>query len=271
MSRNIIITEKQYKQLLINLLEEAFDIDAVGKDELSKCYVSYKDLVIFPKPCNELFLENWEPMCVTQTAESAIDKLKQKFGLHDWQIYPVKASNDVNIVICIANLADNIDDIKKAMEILGYHIGYEIPKEDAYGRKWLYMQFEPIYSGDCTEKIRTECQLLFHWTPTVNMEKIKQEGIVPKHNNKIFSYPNRVYLYTDKCSREDLVMSAYMFAKLKKKDSLDKKIPYTLLHIAVSRLPNDIHFFYDPNTLNAVYTEQIIPYSAIINEYNTKI
>ena len=129
------------------------------------------------------------------------------------------------------------------------------------------MQFEPVYSGDCTEYVRENCKLLFHWTPSSNMESIEKEGIVPKHNSKIFSYPERVYLFTDKNNSQELKLSVFLFAKLNKQESIKEEIEYSLLFIDVDKLPKDMHFFYDPNMEKAVYTEQVIPPEAITKNF----
>lgn len=270
MPKEIYITENQYQELLSNLLRESLNIDKVGDKELTECYISYKEHFGFPNPMNELFLEEWEPRCITQNVETAIRKIKEKYSLHDWQIYKANGENNVGIVICIADVEDNIEDLKEDLDKLGYHVGCETQKQDKQGRTWQYMQFEPIYSGDCTEYIRENCKLLFHWTPTLNLEKIKSEGIVPNHKSKTFSYPDRVYLFTDKNDGNSLKLSGFLFAKINKAETLEKEIPYSLLFIRVDMLPEGIHFFYDPNMENAVYTEQVIPADSIIKTFETK-
>lgn len=263
MSRKCYITEEQYNKLL----SESLNIDRIDEKELSECYKDYKEQIIFKKPLNILFLEDWEPRLITWEAEKAIKEIKQKYSLHDWQIYKAIAKNNGGIIVCIADIGDNVADIKQDMEKLGYHLGCETQKEDNNGRNWQYMQFEPVYSGDCTDYIRENCKLLFHWTPSSNMETIEKEGIVPKHNSKIFSYPEKVYLFTDKNNSQELKLSGFLFAKLNKQECIKEEIEYSLLSIDVDKLPKDMHFFYDPNMEKAVYTEQVIPPEAITKNF----
>ena len=71
---------------------------------------------------------------------------------------------------------------------------------------------------------------------------MRKEGIVPKHNSKIFSYPERVYLFTDKNDSQELKLSGFLFAKLNKQESIKEEIEYSLLFIDVDKLPKDMHF-----------------------------
>ena len=99
------------------------------------------------------------------------------------------------------------------------------------------------------------------------METIEKEGIIPKHSSKVFSYPERVYLFTDKNNSQELKLSGFLFAKLNKQESIKEEIEYSLLFIDVDKLPKDMHFFYDPNMEKAVYTEQVIPPEAITKNF----
>lgn len=267
MGRKCYITEEQYNKLLSALLSESLNIDRIDEKELSECYKDYKERIIFKKPLNILFLEDWESRMITWEVEKAIKEIKQKYSLHDWQIYKANAENNVGIIVCIADIGDNVADMKQDMEKLGYHLGCETQKADNNGRNWQYMQFEPIYSGDCTDYIKGNCLLLFHWTPSANIEAIKKEGIVPKPDSNVFSYPERVYLFTDKNNFQKLKLLGLLFSKLDKQESINDEIEYSLLFISVNKLPKDMHFFYDPNMEKAVYTEQTIPSYSIIKNF----
>ena len=121
MVRKCYITEEQYNKLLSALLSESLNIDRIDEKELSECYKDYKERIIFKKPLNILFLEDWEPRMTTWEVEKAIKEIKQKYSLHDWQIYKANAENNVGIIVCIADIGDNVSDIKQDMEKLGYH------------------------------------------------------------------------------------------------------------------------------------------------------
>ena len=84
MSRKCYITEEQYNKLLSALLSESLNIDRIDEKELSECYKDYKEQIIFKKPLNILFLEDWKPRLITWEAEKAIKEIKQKYSLHDW-------------------------------------------------------------------------------------------------------------------------------------------------------------------------------------------
>lgn len=111
MGRKCYITEEQYNKLLSALLSESLNIDRIDEKELSECYKDYKERIIFKKPLNILFLEDWEPRMITWEVEKAIKEIKQKYSLHDWQIYKANAENNVEIIVCIADIGDNVNDV----------------------------------------------------------------------------------------------------------------------------------------------------------------
>ena len=121
------------------------------------------------------------------------------------------------------------------------------------------MQFEPYcqLQKDETDEIKSQCNVLYHWTPEYNIESIMGQGLIPLHENPIFNYPPRTYLVKDNCDSEYLLNFGNALCVTNKNPKNNGS--YVLLSVNIKNLDGSIRFYYDPNFGYGVFTEQPIP------------
>ena len=147
--------------------------------------------------------------------------------------------------------------------------GYFQLNDKIIQNKIITLAFEPRFSKIVTNEIIKKYKYLYHVTPSVYVEKIKNIGICPKSKNSLYSYPDRVYLFTgNELNNEQ--MQVIDIIKSYREDTIvaDKNIDtneYSILKIDVTKLPLNIDFYYDPLTADAIFTYENIPPTAIVS------
>lgn len=146
--------------------------------------------------------------------------------------------------------------VKKAMDLCGYFCSRDA--DYPYIDGWCYLNFEPKNQDDVNSYVRA-MNYIYHVTPEKYMKKIEKHGLIPSFKNKFFAYPERIYFFIDKTSPEEIYG-----LKQQLKQNNEK---YCLLVIDVSKIPNNVSFYLDPNYTYGVYTKDNIPFSAIVEAY----
>lgn len=128
-----------------------------------------------------------EGLIKTYPIEKIVDYIKKKYNL-----------TDDNIAIRRGNYGDSIDvdldlddETKKGIEKDLKMGGYFISNTDYYS-----MTFSKLFDEEVTGKI--EDKYLYHITLSINDKKIQSQGLVPKHKNKKYNYPERVFLLSER-------------------------------------------------------------------------
>ena len=109
-------------------------------------------------------------------------------------------------------------------------------------------------------------QYVYHIAPMRVAHRISINGLQPRSNGRTENHPERVYLYIEKPNPKVLndIVTAF------KESGRDE--PYELLTIDLSKVNNDIRFYYDSNTYRtypkAIYCLETIPRSAIVKFEN---
>lgn len=190
-----------------------------------------------------------------------------KYNLREWQFKIIKGKNEVEIAVIIPKFGDNEYYIEKEMDEYGYFKSFQkvFEKEDML---WCYMRFEPTYQEDVTENVK-EIGSLIHITPTSNVQSIKANGFVPKSENDVYNYPERVYFLKGNLNRDRLIKIAKGFRQYK--EQFEKQSLYTFITIDTTKITEDVRFFADPNMTDAVYTYSTVPSSTIISEENVDL
>ena len=122
------------------------------------------------------------------------------------------------------------------------------------------MIFEPYYPDDAMNDVKA-MDILIHVTPKKNIPEIKKHGLIPKSENKRFSYPPRVYFFSGHCSPgyvRHAISELTQASHLKPED-------YVVVIIDTHKLSNDIKFYHDPDYELAMFTYDTIPPDAIEN------
>lgn len=135
------------------------------------------------------------------------------------------------------------------------------------GLKYNIMQFEPLFQENIRDKISKD-GMLYHITPSKNIETIKEKGFIPSWQNKEFKYPNRVYFFIDGYNVTQLRDIA---RGLKNTSYNENDEPYSLMILNLYKVNKNVSFHYEPNFLNAVYTYDAVNSSAIVTVLDLKI
>ena len=262
------IRGKREKANYLNII----DLGKIPIEELKKQYVDYR-LSRLPDGFGSPFLKLAEGMTYasakkTAQADRVVFEMIVKYGLNkQWQIVKKIAENDVAIIIAIADIGENSYLIENDFSNAGYFLGNS-KVENIDGMKWKILQFEPIFQEDKTDEIRKN-NIAYHWSPFYNKEFILKNGFIPSSNNKLFSYPPRVYFMGGSCTNEELlgIGRALCYAN---NDEKNNGI-YSLFFIDTAEIPEDIKFYYDPNMPNAMYTYNDLPSSVILKVKEIKL
>ena len=155
----------------------------------------------FNNPVSIYFLKNCydgefinEGIIRTYPIDKTIEYVKNCFKLDDDDIRKVKLENNKeNILILIPNVANNIDVVKKAFNVCGYHFSKIAKRKTFDGIEWITMMFEAKFQTDDSKTIRKQETHAYHITPFYNKKSILKIGFSPRSKNKLFEYPGRVF------------------------------------------------------------------------------
>lgn len=155
---------------------------------------------------------------------------------------------------------DKINPLIKKAKTLGWFPASVSPDNEAYIKfnksnltkiitmfNQVIIMFEKYYDEE------VKYNVLYHATPTANMPKIEQKGLLPRHKNKLGTTPPRIYFATSFNAAENIAYQLADFEKGKKSSS------YTIISIKQTDLPENIKFYSDPDYGPGVYTYQPIP------------
>jgi hypothetical protein len=113
------------------------------------------------------------------------------------------------------------------------------------------LQVEAKFDLELTD---IEFDILYHTSPSINNEKIKKIGLVPKNQSKISYHPERIYFTRTK---EELDTIAYQFHKLN-----PTIIEFSVFEINIAGAKDNnrsLRLFNDPNFYGGIYTLSNIP------------
>lgn len=184
----------------------------------------------------------------------------QKHGLADWQFRLISKPHNIDIFLFIPNIGNSGKTVNEEMKQLGYFESISIPIKDVFGQEWMQIQFEPLFQNSETQEIINKGDL-FHVTPSYNLPSIAKEGFIPKSENSLFKYPNRVYLFIGDTPFNEIKRVVFLLREYNKHPKNEGN--YSLLSIDVNKLPDNISFYHDVNSNYGVFTEVKIPVNTI--------
>jgi hypothetical protein len=177
-----------------------------------------------------------------------------------------KSKNSFYIKTFNTNINTLLNGIIKDANNLGWFPSFMETEE--YTGKWdktyfkegeIKLRFEAKFDEEIIEKIP---KILYHITPTQNVDKILKIGLVPKSRSKASYHPDRVYLSKGLEDIENLGEMFYQKTGIKN---------WTILKINTDLVPGDyLRLYTDPNYISGFYTLNNIPPQAIekIKEIN---
>lgn len=258
-----------FKQIVTEVLEELnapiiFDISKISKEELRKQYVNY-EIISVPDHYGNPLMKDEKDNYITENKEISYPLIEvkkimsKKYSLEDWQFKIVTNSNKIEVALLIPNIDNNFKTIESDMKQLGYFPG-AIRKIYTFNMQWIQIQFEPLYQKEENDEL-LKMPYLYHITPYYNFESIKTNGIIPKHENKRFNYPNRIYLFKYTVTDEQLKHLAQQLCY--SNDNPKNNGKYYILTINTKKLPENVKLYLDPNYEMGCFTDSIIPYECI--------
>lgn len=196
--------------------------------------------------------------------------ISKKYGLNSDSIFTDYKDTTCLIGIELPHDFDKniIGNIKHDMNVMGYYYINKQIDYELYDNQILLV-FEPKFTKNISDQIRNNYRYVYHAAPSIYVDKIKKTGLVPKSKNHYFNYPDRIYL----------MLGDYLNAQqkliLKNVKSLrnnnititgknNNTYDYSVIKIDISKLPDNIDFFLDPNAPQAIFTTNNIPPSAIV-------
>lgn len=254
------VTNEQYDN--DNLLYGKLDINCLDSEGLEKDY----DKIII-HPLSTTFYGNKltdasplkEAVGDIMPPDVVVSEIRKLFHLPEAYVYKLEHFHKIYVYIIIPEKVEDYEPIKETMEKMGYFLSQDNEKFATNGRRYRVLQFEPTsqLQDDETDSIKHENNKLYHWTPEYNVENILKNGLIPSHKNRVFNYPSRTYLMSDKYSQQEIFGLGQQLC-IHSSDPQNTGT-YGLLVIDVKNLPENIRLYLDPNSLIGIYTEQEIP------------
>ena len=182
-----------------------------------------------------------------------------------------------NVNVVIPSSYKRMDDLNKIMVACGY-----IKAHEEKLHKGLFLKLE--YEKNIQDEIRGlvgKYKYIYHLTPSIYVNKIMKQGLVPRSNNEFFNYTPRIYFLLDKKTINYKYVAEMLYNKKiesagdnNEEIELLKKYKdnYTLLRCKTSNLVGKVKFYIDNNLPNSVYvTENISPQYIEIDEEDIKV
>lgn len=190
----------------------------------------------------------------TYSIEEVTKLARPKLGLDYGWIKSMIFANNIETCVLTLDKFDNKDFIIEGMKAFGWSFAYEEKGEyDLYDL--VVLHFDPMFQDVVNEEIK-KCSLLKHWTPFYNFNSIMQNGLIPKSNNFIFSYPPKIHLIKGTANNSEIMFIGTQLCIANKDIRNDKN--YVLLNINAKDLLDKIDFFYDPRYEWGYYTKRSI-------------
>lgn len=237
------------------------DIKAIPIDVLKKAYKDFRliptstyygDVLHSPTTIKEAVGDILPP-------DEVVEKICQKYQLPKEMVVKVEHHHNIYVYAIIAVVGKNDKMIESDMSKMGYFMTTKSDTETVNGMTFQILQFEPSsqIQDDITKEVLQENNVLYHWTPSYNLESILKKGLIPSHQNSRFKYPPRTYLIEEKASDKDIYNLGQSLCMMNENPNNNGK--YVLLSVSTRQLPESVRFYYDANSAIGVYTEQQIP------------
>lgn len=235
-----------------------FNFDNIPEEELEKQYVDLSFTVSSAGYGGKFMGVNGKILKEEATSTLTIDETRKeiqaKFHLKDWQFATQNGANGIQLVILYPGIFRNTRLIKRAMSACGWSLAVKghVVKNKMI---WRAMSFDPMFQKNVSMEAR-KYRFLYHWTPLYCYDNIKENGLLPKSENAIFDYPDRLHLIKGDTNNDEIMnigQQLYLANKNKK-----NKGDYILLMIDLKLVPENVEFYYDPRYEWGYYTKTSI-------------
>lgn len=263
---------------------DSYDINAIPQESKNRQYKDYKPILDFlNNVCESRIYENQSSITKqgisVESTRNIIDNIKDHFELEAFQFRAYCPYNacivehskipyhyQTSCSILTPVIATNIDIVTNEMENGGYNKIKEKIFTDSDGRKWVIMIFDPVKQDSVTDQIKKAYPYIYYTTEAKNKENIETAGLKPQSTTNLDFNNNepRLYLYYGSPNAESYINMMKNIANDRKMNDDTFDGTYAQFTIDTDILPDDAEFFDDPRGNNYIYTQSIIPPSAII-------
>lgn len=256
------IIEKALRKAIdafLKSMNEGVSLRAEGNIPILPKKISEKDKINLFK---ERLMTIDEGLIKTYPLDKSINFILKKYGLFKEQIQVQLFNNgitDVEIITVFLPAAASknaLGELKHDFKVCGY---FPTNKPRRINDKYIALTFEPKFNVDVTTFVRENFQFLQHVTLEKYVNKIIKKGLIPKSNNSLLDYPDRIYLMVG--DKLNFKQNAVISTVLKTKEDSN----YIVVKIDVTRIPADVRFYADPMSIDAIFTHDNIPPDAIVD------
>jgi len=265
------IVESKLKKLITK--SKYFDIDNLSNNELNWIKSNLEGICqssCFGGPFMEIDGNIIaEQAKVTMSPEDVRSEMIKKFRLKEYQIIITTYANHIRIVILTSINQKNVRLIIKAMDACGWSIATRRPVRNDKGEMFMELSFDPIFQNDESTIIRS-AKFLYHWIPYYHFDSIITNGLEPRSENDLFEYPPKIHILKGNIPSDEVYNIGKSLCMVNNKEQNDGR--YVLLSIDLSKVPNDVEFYYDPRYEYGCYAKKKIDAQALnpIYGYNFK-
>ena len=219
---------------------------------LTPTTVSYGDVLSKPMAIKEAQGDIMPP-------DNVVNKIIQRYHLDPQLVFKVEAHHKIYIYVITAVIGINDKLIEDDMKKMGYFLGAKGDVQNINGMIFRPLQFEPTsqVQNDETTNIKSKHKVLYHWTPTYCVKDITQNGLVPSHNNELFSFPPRIYLMKGDSNMAQMLNLGFQLCIHNTNPNNNGE--YALLSVNIKDLDDSVRFYYDPNSEIGIFAENAIP------------
>jgi hypothetical protein len=204
----------------------------------------------------------------TYPPEATITYMQQSYvSFQSGQFAIETMQNKVRVIILHLDNHRDYDYIVADMRQCGYFIANTMSYVER-GKDWVIYIFEPYVSQNLYNETKNLDYV--HITKESNIESIKKNGLIPKHENKQYKYPDRVYLFIANKPKTALKIFA-------RDNGLFQDNRTKVIYIDGNKLGTERRIYGDPFEENAYCTYQpikpdafykicgLLEYSPVIN------
>jgi hypothetical protein len=263
------LMEAYYKQNYKSK-DDIFDLNKIPMEVLDGAYTRYHPYTLNISHENPLSRINrlTESTDYLAQIEDVKRTIRATFPIPD-ELFVIKEGyHNLFAAVLVALTDDNVDIIENSMWKLGFFRSQPTDSQlliDRKNREWIDLRFEPILPDDVTDEIRNKYNYVYHLTPSIFAERVKQKGLTISNGNSTFKYSeSRAYVTEGNITDEEIqTLADTLYEQARNANIPNLSNIYTLFEIDLAKVDKDVRFFYDINEKKGLYTKQPINADAI--------
>lgn len=205
------------------------------------------------------------------TADELIDILKEKIVVFGEPVSFGKfATNSISVVMAFADPKVIEGKYKVIRDLLAKYGWYMSIKQDYIKNGeptgFIQLVFELTQIPKVTVDVRKENKTIYHLTKIKSLDSIRKNGLVPSNKNKEVLYTeDHIYFLKESVTDNNFKKMIETICKQKSIKKDNSKI--CCLVINVSKIPDNVDFYYDSHVSYGLFATDTIPYSAVEHIY----